>query len=742
VKARRSIAHQDDGSAADPAIRYAPLRRELGLFSVVAISLGAMIGSGIFVLPGLAIKIAGPAAPLAYLLAGLIVVPAALAKSEMATAMPEAGGTYVFVDKGMGPLMGTVAGFGVWFSLLFKSAFALVGLGAYLVIFADLPVKAIAIGLTLALALLNAAGIRQTAGLQRAVVYGVLAMLVAFIVLGASQMDAERFEGFFDEGVSGLLLATGVIFVSYAGVTKIASVAEEVRDPNRNIPLSILGSLGLMMIIYPAVVVVMIAEVGTGALADTVTPVVDTARSFTTEIGVDIVAVMAVLALVSMANAGLLASSRYPFAMSRNALAPPVFQRLGRRSGTPIVAILVSAGIMVLMITFLPLLDIAKLASAFQLLVFALVNLTVIAFRESKVDWYRPTFRVPLYPWIPIAGIVACLGLLTQLGLLPLVGAVGIVAAGVGWYQLFGRSRVTKQSASLDALRIRATENLVTTTRESLTSPGAARLLVVERQGVSAGRERAVLKLGMQFVAEDGRLSVVHLDGPGQSRAGHDLQLEELVAEHLETDEIGVDEPGTRSRRAALLRTVEDHDPDLILVEVPPLSRRTRSYVNDVRWLREHADRTVLFFHYRGLSEVNTMAILGSGGPADVAKITLAHRIAQHSGATVRLAHMLGEEASEPEASSIRSYHSRLEDVTDVPTESRVARAADLFAVLDELTEGADLVILGAASRIATRFSDLSERIAAAVDVPVLTVRPAVPHKPSLRRRMLERLIY
>ena len=113
------------------------MKRELGLFSVVAISLGAMIGSGIFVLPGLATKIAGPAAPLAYLIAGLIVVPAAFAKSEMATAMPEAGGTYVFVDKGMGPLMGTVAGFGVWFSLLFKSAFALVGLGAYLVIFAD-----------------------------------------------------------------------------------------------------------------------------------------------------------------------------------------------------------------------------------------------------------------------------------------------------------------------------------------------------------------------------------------------------------------------------------------------------------------------------------------------------------------------------------------------------------------------------------------------------------------------------
>lgn len=106
------------------------------------------------------------------------------------------------------------------------------------------------------------------------------------------------------------------------------------------------------------------------------------------------------------------------------------------------------------------------------------------------------------------------------------------------------------------------------------------------------------------------------------------------------------------------------------------------------------------------------------------------------------MGHMLSEVASDAEAESIRAYHARLKEVAGTPTESRVARAADLFSVLDGLTDGADLVILGAASRISTRFSDLSERIAATLELPVLTVRPAVPHKPSLRRRLLERLIY
>jgi Amino acid transporters len=98
------------------------LERDLGLPSVLAISIGAMVGSGIFILPALAMKMAGPAVVLAYLLAGVLVLPAALSKAEMATAMPEAGGTYVYIERGMGPLLGTIAGIGTWFSLSFKGA--------------------------------------------------------------------------------------------------------------------------------------------------------------------------------------------------------------------------------------------------------------------------------------------------------------------------------------------------------------------------------------------------------------------------------------------------------------------------------------------------------------------------------------------------------------------------------------------------------------------------------------------
>jgi len=137
------------------------LSRDLGLYSAVTLSMGAMIGGGIFVLPAVGYKKAGPAIIVAYLLAGLIVLPNALSKAEMATAMPEDGGTYIYIDRAMGPLFGTIAGIGVWFSLVFKSAFALVGLGAYLLLLVSIPatlVKVVALVLGVIVILLNIVG--------------------------------------------------------------------------------------------------------------------------------------------------------------------------------------------------------------------------------------------------------------------------------------------------------------------------------------------------------------------------------------------------------------------------------------------------------------------------------------------------------------------------------------------------------------------------------------------------------
>ena len=371
------------------------LERDLGLPAVTAISIGAMVGSGIFILPGLAMEMAGPAVVFAYFLAGVLVLPAALSKSEMATAMPEAGGTYLYIERAMGPLFGTIAGVGTWVSLTFKGALALVGGAPYLVLLFDLPVTPVALTVAALLIVLNIVGAKQTGRMQIAIVAVMLAVMVWFIVAGAPSVETTRFDGFFDSGFEGILGATGFVFVSYAGVTKIASVAEEVENPDRNLPLGILGSLIITAAIYVAIVTVMVGAADEASLINTETPMQVAASNALPVIGVAAVVVAALLALISTANAGILSSSRYPFAMSRDGLAPDIFENVSERFETPVNAITITGGVLLLLIAFVPIDDIAKLASAFQILVFILINVALIAFRQGSIEAYDPSFKSP-----------------------------------------------------------------------------------------------------------------------------------------------------------------------------------------------------------------------------------------------------------------------------------------------------------------------------------------------------------
>jgi APA family basic amino acid/polyamine antiporter len=433
------------------------LERDLGLYATVTISMGAMIGSGIFVLPALGLKKAGPAVILAYILAGLVVLPAALSKAEMATAMPESGGTYIYIDRALGPLFGTIAGIGAWFSLVFKSSFALVGLGAYLLLLVPLSgglVKAVALGLAALIVVLNVVGTEQSGKAQSIIVTAVVVALAAYVLNSGVAVEPARFQPFVSKGSGGIVTAAAFVFVSYAGVTKIASVAEEVEDPGRNLPRGILISMGVMMLLYTLVVGAVVGlndaktlTTGGPTGGPSLTPMADGAAALFGGVGVVVVSLVAILALTSMANAGVLASSRFPLAMSRDSLAPGVLARVSERFQTPLNAIVLTGVLLLGLIAFVPVVELAKLASAFQILVFSIINVALVVFRESGVDSYQPSFTSPAYPYVQVVGLVGGLALLTQMGTFPILGAAGIIVGGVGWYLLYGRSRTDREGA-------------------------------------------------------------------------------------------------------------------------------------------------------------------------------------------------------------------------------------------------------------------------------------------------------
>lgn len=435
------------------------LKRELSLRDVYAISTGAMFSSGFFLLPGIAFAQAGAWIILAYAASALLVVPAMLSQAELATAMPRAGGAYFFLDRSLGPLAGTVGGLGTWIAMGLKNTFALIGMGAYIGLVLDVDITWVALVLTVVFCAINIAGAKETAALQRVLVFALVGILAVFVLGGLVDVAAsgfaettrERLAASPPADLDGVLATIGLVFVSYAGLTKVAGVAEEVEHPERNILRGMALSLFTALIVYTLGAYVLVMVLEPQGFAQDLTPIATAGQeifSATPTTALYVILIAAIAAFASTANAGILAASRYLLAMGRDRLIPDSFGRLGRL-GTPTLAVLVTGAFIALALLTLDVVSVAKLASAFQLLMFALINLAVIVMRESRLGGYDPPYRSPFYPWTQIIGIFASLGLIVEMGRLPILFTMALVAVSVAWFFSYARRRVVRRGAVL-----------------------------------------------------------------------------------------------------------------------------------------------------------------------------------------------------------------------------------------------------------------------------------------------------
>lgn len=437
------------------------LKRDLRFLDLFCIASGAMISSGLFVLPGLAYLKIGPAAFVAYFIAALMVLPAMFSKAELATAMPKAGGTYFFIDRSMGAGFGTLAGLAAWFSLSFKSAFALLGIGAFATLISPSVtywhIKLIAVAFCLIFAIVNFLGVGHAGKLQIALVLGLIAILSFYIARGLPLITLDHFRSFIRGTPRELFATAGLIFVSYGGLTKIASVAEEVKKPARNIPLGMLTSFFVVSILYVATIFVTVGVLGDGLIKassqPSLTPISDSAHVFMGRWGQILLAIGAILAFVSTGNAGIMAASRDPMAMSRDGLLPKFFGAIHPKFKTPYHSIFCTSIFMIAIILFLDLEMLVKTASTVKILLFGAVNIAVIIMRESGIQNYQPKFKTPLYPWLQIAGLISYGFLLFEMGAVPLTIAGFFLGIGLLWYWLYGRIHAMRESALMLLVR-------------------------------------------------------------------------------------------------------------------------------------------------------------------------------------------------------------------------------------------------------------------------------------------------
>jgi len=427
------------------------LKKELGTLETFCIASGAMISSGLFVLPALVYGVAGPAIILGYILAAILVVPEMFSNAELATAMPKSGGTHFFVHRGFGPLFGTFAGLASWFSLSLKSAFALLGIGIFLEpllpSYTPMMMKAIAVGCTLIFAAINIIGVKESAKFQVVLVLALIAILGLYIFSGLNFINVQRYVPFQPNGWGSVFTTTGMVFVSFLGLTKITSLAEEIRNPLRTITRGMFFAFFVVMFLYVMAVFVTTGLLDSEEFQRTLMPISLGADKFGGKPAMILMSTAAMIAFITTGNAGLMAAARDPLAMAHDNLLPTFFARINLRSKTPTTAILLTAIFMILVITLLDLTMLVKVASTAILILYSLVNLSVILMRESKILSYKPSYHVPFYPWLQIGGSLVYIVLIIEMGRIPLLITQSFFIFALCWYILYSKSRILKDSA-------------------------------------------------------------------------------------------------------------------------------------------------------------------------------------------------------------------------------------------------------------------------------------------------------
>jgi APA family basic amino acid/polyamine antiporter len=411
------------------------LKRALGLFDATAISIGAIIGAGIFVVTGIVAGMAGPGIIASIIVAGIIASFTALSFAQLCACIPKEGGVYEYTYRLISPFAGFLSGWMWILSNVFTGAAVSLGFAQYLVaIFPFLPIPAIAAVLCILFTLLNTVGVRASATVNNFLVVAKILILLFFVGLGLSFINLTNFQPFAPKGPLGILEGAAIMFFAYGGYARVTTVAEEVKDAERTIPKAIILALAISSLLYVLISFVAVGLVGPQRLASSSSPLADAITVAGVPAAVFIVSLGALIATASVLLMTILGVSRVSFAMARNGQLPAFLSRIHPRFQTPYYAIWVIGALSAILVfqDFSRVVAVGTFALLFN---HALVNLA--ALRLKAEDRRYPAF-------ISVLGFLLCLSLLVFLSADAwLIGIAGL-ALGTLYYYFGIKRRQTK----------------------------------------------------------------------------------------------------------------------------------------------------------------------------------------------------------------------------------------------------------------------------------------------------------
>ena len=434
------------------------LKRSVGALDLTALGIGAIIGTGIFVIIGEAIELSGPAIIISFLLAGITCVFSALSYSELASSIPVAGSAYTYGYATLGELAAWILGWDLILEYGVSVAAVAVGWGGYLQDLLDslfglsvpdalagppgdggtfnLPAVALVLGVSALLAY----GVKESARANTGMVFFKVGILIFFIVVGLLSFDSGNLEPFAPQGVGGIESAAAIIFFAYIGFDAVSTTGEEAKKPARDLPIAIIGSLAIATVLYILVALTAVGLASQKELAGSDAPLTEALR---TGSGIgswagDLLSLGALVAITSVVLTVMYGATRIIFTMARDGLFPRAFTKLNARR-VPARLTLGLGAFIALIAAFVPLSAIAELVSIGTLFAFLVVNLGVILLRHTQPDLPR-RFKVPFVPVLPGIGALLCIYLMLQQPTVTWLRFGLWMLAGLLIYLVYGRT--------------------------------------------------------------------------------------------------------------------------------------------------------------------------------------------------------------------------------------------------------------------------------------------------------------
>jgi APA family basic amino acid/polyamine antiporter len=401
------------------------LERNVGLFGAASVGIANIIGAGIFVVSGVAAGLAGPSVILSFLLAGFIALMTALSSAELASFITETGASYAFTKRAFGRFLSFLVGWFKYFDYIAGAAAVSVGFAAYFTalfgLTGALPLLLSAMGLPIVFTILNLVGARESAYATSIMVLIKVFALVLLMFVGGFYLtqffNVNKFTPFFPNGITGTFNGAAVIFFAFLGFNTVAMMSEETKEPERTIPKALILAFVVTFILYVSIAFFEIGILDWQKLGTSASPLEDLAIAVSeNRVFIDFIAFSALIATASVVLSSIIGGTRASFAMGRDRVLPSQFDKISKRFGTPYFSV-IFGGLIIVVLAALFYNNIDTIASVVNfgsLFTYLFVHLSLIKLRKSKPEVKR-SFKVPLYPTIPLIGAASCILLMYYL---------------------------------------------------------------------------------------------------------------------------------------------------------------------------------------------------------------------------------------------------------------------------------------------------------------------------------------